>query len=87
MLSPGLGGGAGKALPVYIQPVADNNAEKAPQYPSLKMNVSQIQQEVADILEESFEERRRESIVEKSRPSKIKKILNSPPKTSLMPEQ
>jgi hypothetical protein len=35
---------------------------KGPQYPALKVNVSVYQREVADIMEESIEEKRRESI-------------------------
>ena len=47
---------------------------KGPQYPALKVNVSVYQREVADIMEESIEEKRRESISQ--RPSKIKKRLS-----------
>jgi hypothetical protein len=44
------------------------------------MNVSQIQQEVSDILEESImEERARESMTEKPQ-AKLKKLLSSPAK-------
>ena len=46
------------------------------------MNVSYYQQDVVDILEESLEERKRESINEKHM-SKISKILSYPPKGSL----
>lgn len=79
MISPSGGTGA-KQLPVYIQ---QQIASAAPQYPALKMNVSQLQQDVSDILEESFEERRRESVNEKPQ-SKIKKILNAPPRATSM---
>jgi hypothetical protein len=43
---------------------------KGPQYPSLKVDVSVYQKEVADIMEESIEEKKRESIAQ--RPSKIR---------------
>ena len=48
---------------------------KGPQYPALKLNVSVYQKEVADIMEESIEEKRRES-ASLSRPSKIKQRLS-----------
>jgi hypothetical protein len=68
-----------KELPVFYLPNQTNDA--GPSYPSLKLNVSHVyQQDVADILEESLEERRRESMHERKTSSKIKKILSSPPK-------
>ena len=48
---------------------------KGPQYPALKLNVSVYQREVADIMEESIEEKRRESL-NISRQSKIKQRLS-----------
>lgn len=64
------------------------------QYPTYKVDVSDYQQDVADIMEESMEEqnnhtsRRHESVTERKM-SKIKKILNSPPKqpTQYLPPQ
>lgn len=43
------------------------------------MNVAQFQHDVADILDESIEEGRKESVAEKPT-TKIKKLLNSPPR-------
>ena len=77
----------GQSLPIFYMPQSSivdqtkNNLQipgsSGPQYPAIKLNVSQY--EVADILEESFDERRRESVIERKM-SKIKKILSSPPK-------
>ena len=47
------------------------------------MNVAQLQHDFADILEESIEERRRESVAEKPC-LKIKKLMNSPPRGAAM---
>jgi len=63
-----------KQLPIFYLPKEQQN-EKGPHYPSIKMNVNQFQQDVADILEESYEERRRESIQERKM-SKIKRIMS-----------
>lgn len=67
-------------LPVFYLPT--KAGDKGPMYPSLKISVHQYQQEVADILEESMEERRAETQNQNQTKaaSKIKMLLNSPSK-------
>ena len=65
-------------LPVFYLPT--KVGDEGPMYPSLKISVHQYQQEVADILEESMEERRAETQNQTKGASKIKMLLNSPSK-------